>query len=198
MEDVQVYLQLGLEHVLDPNAYDHVLFMAALAAPYGLSDWRKVVWLATVFTIAHCTSLALSAFGLASVNTAWIEFLIPVTIAATALYNIWNVWRSKRQLDAPAVTGAAVFGLIHGFGFSNYFNSMVFGLEDKIVPLLGFAFGIEISQVVVILSVLLLSALVLKAPGLQRSWWVYTISAIVFLISIPLLMATLGGLTSGS
>ncbi len=191
MEDFGIYIRMGLDHVLDPGAYDHVLFLSVLAAPYLLKDWKKVVLLATVFTVAHCTSLALSAFGLIRIDSRWIEFLIPVTIIATALNNIWEVWKSSGRGYPVVFLGTAVFGLIHGFGFSNYFNMMVTGLEDKLRPLLGFALGIELSQLVVILSVLLLSALFHRFSGVEQKWWIWTVSAVVVIISIPLLLSTL-------
>lgn len=190
MEQLGIFLRLGLEHVLDPGAYDHVLFLATLAAPYALSDWKRVVWLATVFTVAHCTSLALSAFDWVRVEPAWIEFLIPVTIAATALHNIWSVYRGRGGYNAFAFAGTALFGLVHGFGFSNYFNTMVFGLEEKLLPLFGFALGIELAQVVVIMGVLLISAAVFRLPRWQKKWWVYGVSGLVLLISLPLLAET--------
>ena len=55
------------------------------------------------------------------------------------------------------ILATAFFGLIHGFGFSNYFKMLMAEEEDKITPLLGFATGIELSQVTVILIVLTIS-----------------------------------------
>ncbi|MEQ9582414.1 MAG: HupE/UreJ family protein, partial [Arenibacter sp.] len=48
------YIQMGLEHVLDLDAYDHILFLAALAVPFTFANWKKILVLATIFTIAHC------------------------------------------------------------------------------------------------------------------------------------------------
>ncbi len=88
MEQVLFYFELGLTHVLDPQAYDHVLFLAALALPFQLKEFTKVVWLATAFTLAHCTSLALSVYKVIEIDSSIIEFLIPVTIVITAVFNI--------------------------------------------------------------------------------------------------------------
>ena len=169
MNDFWFYIKLGLDHVLDFSAYDHILFLAALAAPFTFKSWKKVVILATIFTVAHCTSLALSAYDVLRVNVSWIEFLIPVTIAMTALFNLYNVYRKKED-HTLAFQGSATafFGLIHGFGFSNYFNMMMAEEENKLSPLLGFALGIELSQVVIVLSVLVLALLVLNGLKVKQ------------------------------
>ena len=59
MENFWFYIELGLNHVLDFSAYDHILFLTALSLPFTFKSWKKVLILATVFTIAHCFSLGL-------------------------------------------------------------------------------------------------------------------------------------------
>ena len=87
MNDLWFYTELGFTHVLDPNGYDHVLFLTALALPFTFVQWKKVFWLATLFTTTHCISLALAAYGIVEVNSDLVELLIPVTILVTALFN---------------------------------------------------------------------------------------------------------------
>src|SRR5262249_39706959 len=90
--------------------------------------------------------------------TALIEFLIPLTIVATAFENLIVRNRSRAPLRGryrPVFAG--VFGLVHGAGFANYLRSL---FSDSIaVPLFGFNVGIEIGQV----AVLLLAGLALAA-----------------------------------
>jgi len=124
MDDVFFYMQLGLHHVLDFSAYDHILFLAALALPFTFKDWKKVVLLATFFTIAHCTSLLLSVYGIVVMDVGLIEFLIPVTIVSIVLFNF--LYRKAAKQDKSIllhVVATLFFGLIHGFGFSNYFKN---------------------------------------------------------------------------
>ncbi|MEO0901717.1 MAG: HupE/UreJ family protein, partial [Bacteroidota bacterium] len=155
MQEFWFYVDLGFKHVLDFGAYDHILFLAALATPFTFKKWKKVVLLATIFTIAHCTSLALSAFDVFAVDVGLIEFLIPVTIFLTALFNLIYVFKDAVDVGMYLHSLAtAFFGLIHGFGFSNYFKLLMAEEEDKVTPLLGFATGIEFSQVAIILIVL--------------------------------------------
>ncbi len=191
MNDFWFYIKLGFDHVLDFGAYDHILFLAALAIPFTFKDWKKVIILATIFTIAHCSSLALSVYGVLSVDVGLIEFLIPVTIALTALINVYKAFKKEKTNRMQFIGWAtAFFGLIHGFGFSNYFNMLMAEEEEKLLPLLGFATGIEFSQVAIILSVLFLGYLFLNLVRVKRRRFVIFTSVLIVLITIPMLMET--------
>ena len=61
MSEFGLYFNLGLEHIADIEAYDHMVFLLALCALYQLASWRKVAMLATAFTIGHSLTLALTA-----------------------------------------------------------------------------------------------------------------------------------------
>ena len=191
MQDFWFYMQLGLHHVLDIHAYDHILFLNALALPYTFKSWKKVLILATVFTVAHCTSLALSVYGILAVDVAWIEFLIPVTILATALFDL--VYAKKEEHSRGLVwhlVATGFFGLIHGFGFSNYFHMLMADVEEKLGPLIGFAGGIEISQVVVILCILVLAYIMQSLIGIKQHLFITILSIIIICITIPMLVQT--------
>lgn len=191
MTDFWFYIKLGFEHVLDLGAYDHILFLAALAVPFSFKQWKQVVVLATIFTLAHCTSLALSAYDVLTVDVGLIEFLIPVTIALTALFNIYRILKNEGNTGI-FFTGLATafFGLIHGFGFSNYFNMLMAEEEQKLGPLLGFATGIEFSQVAIIMVVLLLAWLLQDIFGLKKKQFILGSSILIVLITIPMLIDT--------
>lgn len=189
MYDFWFYCKLGINHVLDWGAYDHVLFLSALAAPFTFKHWKKVVVLATLFTIAHCLSLVFSAYDIINVDVELIEFLIPLTILLTAFFNIAQVFlvpgKNKAYLLEFATT---FFGIIHGFGFSNYFNMLVSEEEEKIGPLLGFASGIEISQIMIIFSILTLAFIMQNKFGMKRSVFTVLISSAIVLLTIPMLI----------
>ena len=140
---------LGFRHITDPRGADHILFLLALAAIYRFRDWRACVWVVTAFTVGHSVTLALAVTGLLVLPSAIIEFLIPVTIVATALENL------VVQDGARALWGrryrpvfAGVFGLVHGAGFANYLRSLF--VDRMAVPLFGFNVGLEVGQLVVI------------------------------------------------
>lgn len=191
MQDFLFYIQLGFDHVMDPSAYDHILFLTALALPFTFRSWKKVLILATVFTVTHCLSLALSAYGIFRVDTSWTEFLIPVTIILTALFALLYTQKDADEMGMYLhVLATAFFGLIHGFGFSNYFNMLMATTEQKLVPLLGFATGIELSQVVIILAILLLAFLLQRRLHIKRIPFIIAGAIIVALITIPMLVET--------
>lgn len=191
MQEFWFYIKLGLQHVLDINAYDHILFLTAMALPFTFKSWKNVLWLATVFTITHCLALVFSVYEIMVVDATWIEFLIPVTILATALFNILDVLLLKENRTIWFhMLATGFFGLVHGFGFSNYFKMMIMGEEDKLAPLLGFAGGIELSQVVIVLLVLVLAFVVQTLMNVKQRVFILVGSIVVILITLPLLYET--------
>jgi glucose uptake protein GlcU len=166
----------------------------ALAIPYTFRMWRRVLILVTVFTIAHCLSLALSVYKVVEMDAALIEFLIPVTILLTAIFNLREGLKENSVLRFK-LQGMATgfFGLIHGFGFSNYFKMLMAGEEEKLNPLLGFATGIEISQLIVILSVLLLATLLEEGFKLRRKYYIIGTTALVIIITLPMIVSAWPG-----
>lgn len=150
--ELLAYMEVGVRHILDPDALDHVFFLVALSAIYRLADWRRVFWVVTSFTVGHSVTLALAVGGVRLLPTPVIEFLIPVTIVATCAENVLARRGAFGGLGGryrPALAG--VFGLIHGAGFANYLNSLA--AERIGVPLVGFNLGIEIGQIAVLLAV---------------------------------------------
>lgn len=189
MQDFWFYIKLGLNHVLDLSAYDHILFLAALALPFTFKSWKKVLLLATIFTLAHCLSLYLAVYGILVMDVSLIEFLIPVTILGTALFNLNYIKASVENKNmALHVFATAFFGLIHGFGFSNYFNMLMAEEENKLGPLVGFAIGIEIVQVIIVLLVLIVSFILLSILKIKSSLFIAIASILVILITIPMLV----------
>jgi hypothetical protein len=115
--------------------------------------------LITAFTIGHSLTLALSVFHVFTVNTSLVEFLIAVTIIATCLYNL--KFQNDPLSDKPSRTYwmAAVFGLIHGLGFASVLKEMLFD-EHILLPLFSFNVGIEVGQLVVVITLLLILQIV--------------------------------------
>lgn len=159
---------LGIEHITDFDGYDHMLFLLALVAWANLKDAWRVVILATAFTVGHSITLLLAGMGWVHADGRWIEFLIPVSIAFTAA---WNLRREagKRHAWGNGLTYATtvIFGLIHGLGFSSFFRMMREDGESIVMPLLRFNLGVEAGQLL-ILMVCLASATLLKAVGVTQ------------------------------
>ena len=188
MSQFWLYFRLGLEHVLDWNAYDHILFLIVLVAAYSFHTWKRVLWLVTIFTLGHTLSLFLSVYEIVVVDSTWIEFLIPVTILITALFNMINAKKkeSKNNISVLYLT-TAFFGIIHGLGFSTYFKMIASGTESVFLPLLEFALGIEAAQIIVVLCVMILGFILQNMLGVKRRDWILVVSAIVIGIILPIL-----------
>ena len=156
MSDLLAFARLGFAHVLDPSALDHVLFLVALAAVYRPRDWRDALWVVTAFTVGHSLTLAPAATGTLAPDARLVEFLIPVTIVATAVENVLARDRATtpRAWRRPALAGA--FGLVHGAGFAGYLQSLF--LDRIVVPLLGFNLGIELAQIAALGAIALVLA----------------------------------------
>lgn len=190
MSEFWIYLQIGLKHVLDINAYDHVLFLMALAVPYGFKEWKRVLILVSIFTLGHTLALLLSVFNIIMIKASFVEFLIPITILATALYNIFTSGKSSKS-DTLSIVGfiTLFFGIIHGLGFSNYFKSILSGSAiDKLLPSLEFALGIELAQITVVLAVLILGYIVQNIFRFSKRDWVLVMSAFIIGVVVPMII----------
>jgi len=186
MSDFWLYFKLGLEHVLDWNAYDHILFLIVLCAAYTFVSWRRLLVLVTMFTVGHTLSLLLANYNIVTVSSGVIEFLIPVTIFVGALFNLFTAGKEKRVEKLKILYIVAIFfGLIHGFGFASYFKMLSSGGE--ILPLLEFALGIETSQIIIAFAVLILAFLFQTIFRINKKDWVLVVSSIVIGMVIPMI-----------
>ncbi len=185
MESFPLYFGLGREHILDPNGYDHILFVIALCAAYPLTDWKRVIILITAFTVGHSITLALATLNIVRANTQWIEFLIPLTILITALANIF-----KKDASSPMKTSYALavfFGLIHGLGFSAYLRSLLGGTASLFTPLLAFNLGLELGQLMIVVMYIVITFIFVSFLGVDRRDWRLVLSSAIGGIALMLL-----------
>jgi len=189
MSEFSLYFTLGQEHILDyANGYDHILFVLALCAVYLVRDWKKILILVTAFTVGHSITLALATMQLVTVNPAFIEFLIPLTIFITA---VSNLFKKEENLSAGKVQinyiFALLFGLIHGLGFSNYLRAILGKNQSILSQLLAFNLGLEFGQIIVVAIFLALSFLVVDLLKVTRRDWKMVLSSAIAGIAIILM-----------
>lgn len=184
----QLYLELGFQHISDINGYDHILFLVALCAIYTARDWKKLLVLVTAFTIGHSITLALSTLDKVSVRTELIEFLIPVTILLTCIFNYFqrDTLRSKKPMQARYAS-ALFFGLIHGLGFSSYLKSLLGRNENIVLELLAFNIGLEIGQLIIVFITLLIAWLLTSVAKMKPYDWVLLVSGAVGGVSLVMI-----------
>lgn len=190
MSEFWIYFEIGMRHVLDIRAYDHVLFLIALTVPYAFKDWKTVLILISIFTIGHTMALLLSVFGVVMIQAHLIEFLIPITILVTAVFHLFTAGKSSKK-ESISIIGfiTLFFGIIHGLGFANYFKSLLSGSASaKLVPLLEFALGIEAAQLVVVFVVLIVSYVVQTFFRFSKRDWALVMSAFVIGVVLPMIV----------
>ena len=177
------YFGLGMHHLLE--GYDHLAFLLALVLPLRLGLWSRGtngnanlhanantsanansnVWWAllrtiTAFTIGHSITLMLATFGFTQASPAWVEPVIALSIAVTALLNLRPVpWV---RVDVLAL----LFGMVHGFGFAGLLQEAA--APSGLLPwaLAGFNLGVEAGQLIAVTAWVLLSQLFVA-----KSWY---------------------------
>ena len=180
MSELLAFVRLGFGHITDPGALDHILFLLALAAIYHGREWRASVRVVSAFTVGHSITLALAVTGAVTLPTPLIEFLIPVTIVATAVENLLVRDRARAPVARryrPVFAGG--FGLVHGAGFANYLRELFTG--SIALPLFGFNLGIELGQLTILGGAALTLALLDRGLGHRRR--VVAVSATVLVLA---------------
>ena len=158
MEQLLAYGILGFEHII-PKGLDHILFIIALCL------WqlrvKELVVQASIFTVAHTTTLGLAIMGLVTIPGVFVEPLIALSIA-------WLAWSNIRNSSTQKHRGGVIFGfgLLHGLGFAGVLSELGLPEESFILSLLGFNLGVEVGQVAIILGIALL-----LGPLQNRRWY---------------------------
>ena len=193
MSAASSFFVTGWEHIVDINAYDHLLFVTTLCAAYRLVQWRQILVIITAFTVGHSGTLILSSLELIPTNPRVVDILIPFTIMATAIV---NVVRHDKDSDATTAKLSYVialgFGLVHGLAFASNFKVMMFG-ESILLPLFLFNVGIEAGQIFIV--ILFMAALWVYSKRLdgEHFKWNLFVSGAVFGIAGTIILNTLNG-----
>jgi len=182
------YTREGVTHIL--MGLDHILFLLALLLPSVLylknkkwvassslkNSFIDVIKIVTAFTLAHSITLVLATFELIYLPSRIVESIIAASVIIAAANNIFpfiNKYRWKI---------AFLFGLIHGFGFASVLQDLDITSNNLAYSLIGFNFGVEIGQ-------LLIVSIFLPTAYLIRKYWYYKVlvvqlgSALIITIS---------------
>lgn len=186
MNDFGLFFEMGYQHIADLKGIDHILFVVALCLRYQFTDWKKLVWLVTAFTLGHSITLVLSVFEIINYSTSWIEFLIPVTILITAISNI-TVKKFAFKAKFPIIYFFALFfGLIHGLGFSNYLKSLLSKGENIVPELLAFNLGLEAGQLLIVIAILFISLIFVNLLKVNRREYILFVSGGIFAVALQM------------
>ena len=130
------FIVLGMEHIV--TGYDHLAFLLGLLVT--TTTFVSLVKVVTSFTVAHSVTLALATFDVVSLPPRLIESLIALSIAYVAIEN----FTGKTLVHRWKIT--FLFGLVHGFGFSNILREMELTRQSLAISLFSFNAGVEIGQ----------------------------------------------------
>ena len=137
------FVLLGIEHIF--TGYDHLAFLLGLlVATATLGSLVKII---TSFTIAHSITLALATFNVVILPSRLTESLIALSIGYVAAENLLDFRLMKRYYIT------FLFGLVHGFGFSNVLREMDLPRSSLALSLFSFNLGVEIGQVTFVLLI---------------------------------------------
>lgn len=174
------FFREGFFHIVDTGALDHILFILAVIAIYNISEWKKILWVITSFTIAHSVSLALSVVDIINIPSQTVELLIAFTICYTCIENIFFSSHNRYRVY---ITG--FFGLIHGLGFSAALKSLFSAADLNLFEtLLPFNLGIECGQLVIITCIMIIFFVLYKYLKIRPVVVNLAISIPVLLFSI--------------
>jgi hypothetical protein len=169
------FFLLGIEHIL--TGYDHLLFLLALVLRGG-NIW-SLLKIITAFTVAHSITLALAALNIVMLPERLVEATIALSIAYVAAENLF-----MRHTVSHRWAVAFIFGLMHGFGFSNVLRELGLPKQGLVWALLNFNLGVEAGQAI---------AVVIAVPlllWLRRYRWepraVAAVSVMVLLVGLVL------------
>ncbi len=171
------FLKLGIGHILNVEAFDHLLFLTALLL--GCRKLKPMLLVITGFTLAHSLTLALAALSLVTISSRLVEPAIAASIIFVAAENFR---RTEKSWHRYALTCG--FGLIHGFGFASALReSGLGGTGSEIaLPLFAFNLGVEIGQLTVAAVLLPLLLLLERWPWFARNG-ARVISALVIVVA---------------
>jgi len=149
---VRTFVLSGIEHIM--IGPDHILFLIGLLLLGG--TLAKLALIVTAFTIGHSITLSLAALDILSPPAYFIEPLIALTIVVVGADNLLVLRAAPEQGKTATdirVWLAAVFGLIHGFGFAYVLKE--FGLPQAALgwSLFAFNLGVEIGQLLIVVVV---------------------------------------------
>jgi hypothetical protein len=184
-----LFAQEGAMHIW--GGPDHLLFLFTLLLP-GLmllqprSDTSRVsthaaglfaLKVITAFTLAHSVTLLASVMDWITLPSHWIESAIALSIMLSAALNL------QKRIVLSHWKLALVFGLIHGMGFANGLRELGLSQLYFIEALLAFNIGVELGQIVAVLSVGIPIVLLARTEK-SKAWLTRWISVIVFLIAL--------------
>jgi hydrogenase/urease accessory protein HupE len=164
------FLWLGIQHIA--TGYDHLAFLLGLLI--ATASMRSLVKVVTSFTVAHSITLGLATFSIVVLPSRFTESMIAASIVYVGVENLIR----GRAIERYRVT--FLFGLVHGFGFSNVLREMQLPRTNLALSLFSFNLGVEVGQLI---FVVLLFPAIDDLIQSGRTWLRPAVSAVIALLA---------------
>ena len=156
-----------------PEGIDHILFLLALILVGG--GFLEMIKTASGFTVGHSITLALASTGVWRLPGRLTESAIALSIAYVALESVFVSNPRRRWLVA------ALFGLVHGFGFASALTELNLHGRQLVEALVGFNCGVELGQAMIIAVLIPLLLPLEKHPSVER-FFVRASASFIFVV----------------
>lgn len=190
MSEFWKYFIFGFKHLWSFHVYIDILFLWVLTVSYDFKVWKKILLLLFLFTVGHTLALMLTIFNVITIKTNIVSFIIHTLIFILALYTIISTGKlgKKDNMTFIAIV-SSVFGIIHGLGFANYFNTIVLGKPtDRLLPLFESVLGFGVSQILMVVLSLLFAYMVQTLLKFSKRDWILIVCAFVVGIVVPMII----------
>lgn len=182
---IKEFVVQGIIHIW--IGIDHIAFLLSLLLTcvlvrrdkgwHGNHDVRAILltttWLVSAFTLAHSLTLTATALGWLHLPSRWVEASIALSVVLAALNNIFPLVLRLGWLSFG-------FGLIHGMGFAGVLGELGLPVNQQLLSIVAFNIGVEIGQLVIVLTVLPLLIKIRNSPLYSR----YSVNIISAVISV--------------
>jgi hypothetical protein len=159
-------------HIL--TGYDHLAFLVSLLIV--TTNLRSLIKIVTSFTVAHSITLALATFEIVVLPSRLTESVIALSIGYVAAENLLGRQAMKRYRIV------FLFGLAHGFGFSNILREMELSRSHLALSLFSFNLGVELGQLSFV--ILLFPLIVYISSSRWRQPFQKSVSIVVFCLAL--------------
>jgi hypothetical protein len=162
----------------------------ALSIPFAFKDWKKLLILATVFSVSFAIALLLSIYGMVLIKPELINIIIPLSIVVMALYQLFTVGKgAKNGTISVLIFLTLFFGIVDGLKFSNQFKTILdSGGTNKSVHFFEFLIGIEVVQLAIILGMLILAYIAQSGFRFSKRDWTLVITSFIIGVVFPIII----------
>jgi hypothetical protein len=182
--DFSFFIEMGIHHILQLNALDHLLFILTISGMVLQKTWKHAMLVTGCFAVGHTAAMWIGLFM--NLPNLWIEFLIAATIVISGL---WSYWKGEeKQTGIIYFVATFIFGYIHGLGFVDAFEMMLPDRSQIVSGAIGFVLGLEMGQVLMLYLFLLVGFLLNRFSRFSTKYYVVASSVVSILGGIYMMV----------